>query len=453
MDITVTASGFPAAEDLVTNTLNSSQDIADDNKTSPNMTIMFTIPNGTNIIIAAFLALMVIGCVFGNVLVILSVILYKPLRSVQNFFIVSLAVSDLSVAALVMPFHVSNLVVEYWIYGWLLCEIWLTLDVLLCTSSILNLCAIAVDRYWAIHDPLNYAQKRTPTRVGLMIAAVWFTSAVVSIPPVFGWNESGQLYDQVKMQCHLTDDRSYVVYSACGSFYIPLILMTFIYFKIFLAIRRRLRKKREQTAIGKLKTMPYNKAEKKENSPESTPAKDKDTPPTPAHDEKSNDDIELNSETHGGSADTKNFGKDVCVTTQNGGTHSKLSKEEKDKEKEKEKEKHATSKGKKMKSFFDKKQKISLSKERKATRILGIVMVTFIICWLPFFLMYLILPFCNTCSRVPIFVELFIVWLGYVNSGLNPVIYTIFNEEFRKAIHMLLCTMCKKGGRKKTVKL
>ncbi|XP_029645888.1 probable G-protein coupled receptor No18 [Octopus sinensis] len=444
MEILLTTSSiFPLEEFSFQNF--SLTNFSDENVTFSDKTIYST-PSVTNILISLFLALMIVGCIFGNVLVILSVILYKPLRSVQNFFIVSLAVSDLSVAALVMPFHVSNLVLGYWIYGWLLCEIWLTLDVLLCTSSILNLCAIAVDRYWAIHDPLNYAQKRTPTRVGLMIAAVWFVSAMVSIPPVFGWNESGQLYNEIEMQCHLTDDRSYVVFSAFGSFYIPLIMMTFIYFKIFLAIRRRLRKRREQTAMCKIKANSTNKEDKKEQSPESTPAKDKDTPPTPVQEDRSIEGAEINSEIHVDSGELRSPVTEVCVTSQNGGTHSRLSKEEK--------EKHGRGKGKRVKSFFEKKQKISLSKERKATRILGIVMLAFILCWLPFFLMYLILPFCQSCSGVPIFAELFIVWLGYVNSGLNPVIYTIFNEEFRKAFYMLLSGVCfKKKGRDKTSKL
>ncbi|GAB1605857.1 probable G-protein coupled receptor No18 [Argonauta hians] len=445
MEISLTTSSLFSSEEFSFPNL-SAANFSEDNSTFPMKTI-YPPPSVTNIFIALFLALMILGCIFGNVLVILSVILYKPLRSVQNFFIVSLAVSDLSVAALVMPLHVSNLVLGYWIYGWLLCEIWLTLDVLLCTSSILNLCAIAVDRYWAIHDPLNYAQKRTPTRVGLMIAAVWFASAMVSIPPVFGWNESGQLYNEIEMQCHLTDDRSYVVFSAFGSFYIPLIMMTFIYFKIFLAIRRRLRKRREQTAMCKIKSnSTNNKEDKKEQSPESTPAKDKETPPTPVQEERSIDGAEVNSEIQAESGEQKSPVTEVCVTSQNGGTHSRLSKEEK--------EKQGKGKSKRVKTFFEKKQKISLSKERKATRILGIVMLAFILCWLPFFLMYLILPFCQTCSKVPSFAELFIVWLGYVNSGLNPVIYTIFNDEFRKAFYMLLSGVCfKKKGRDKTSKL
>lgn len=87
--------------------------------------------------------------------------------------------------------------------------------------------------------------------------------------------------------------------------------------------------------------------------------------------------------------------------------------------------------------FIEEKQKISLSKERRAARTLGIIMGVFVICWLPFFLMYVILPFCQSCCPTNKFKN-FITWLGYINSGLNPVIYTIFNLDYRRAFKRLL---------------
>ena len=166
---------------------------------------------------------------------------YRPLRGVQNFYIVSLAVSDLAVALLVMPLNVANFVLDgRWAFGVVVCHVWLTADILTCTASILNLCAIALDRYRAIHDPIGYAQRRTIRRVLTTVAVVWTTSAVISVPPLVGWNAAG-LYNETTRRCQLTDDRGFVVYSAAGSFYIPLALMTFVYVKIYIATRRRLR--------------------------------------------------------------------------------------------------------------------------------------------------------------------------------------------------------------------
>lgn len=166
---------------------------------------------------------------------------YRPLRGVQNFYIVSLAVADLAVALLVMPLNVVNFILDgRWAFGVVVCHVWLTADILTCTASILNLCAIALDRYRAIHDPIGYTQRRTVCRVLTTVAVVWTTSVIISGPPLIGWNAAG-LYDESTQRCQLTDDRGFVLYSAAGSFYIPLAVMTFVYVKIYVATRRRLR--------------------------------------------------------------------------------------------------------------------------------------------------------------------------------------------------------------------
>jgi hypothetical protein len=63
------------------------------------------------------LSSIVILCLCGNILVILSVFTFRPLRTVQNFFIVSLAFSDMLVAIIVMPFHIVTHIVKRWTFG------------------------------------------------------------------------------------------------------------------------------------------------------------------------------------------------------------------------------------------------------------------------------------------------------------------------------------------------
>lgn len=59
-----------------------------------------------------------------------------------------------------------------------------TADVLSCTASILNLCAISVDRYQAITRPLEYSSVSSPRRMLAVIFAVWLSAACVSLPPL-----------------------------------------------------------------------------------------------------------------------------------------------------------------------------------------------------------------------------------------------------------------------------
>jgi len=79
-------------------------------------------------------------------------------------------------------------------------------------------------------------------------------------------------------------------------------------------------------------------------------------------------------------------------------------------------------------------------RERKAARTLAIITGTFVVCWLPFFIVATVRPFCGQPCReaIPSTVVSLIAWLGYVNSLLNPLIYTVFNPDFRRAFRRIL---------------
>ena len=139
----------------------------------------FAYPLGLLIFIIFLCGLIILVTILGNVLVCTAVAIVKKLRTPSNLLIVSLAVSDLLVASLVMPLALVYEVKGRWIFGQQICDVWTSLDVFLCTSSILNLCMISIDRYFVITRPFKYAMKRTPARISLMIFAVWLVSALI----------------------------------------------------------------------------------------------------------------------------------------------------------------------------------------------------------------------------------------------------------------------------------
>ena len=94
----------------------------------------------------AILLLINILVVAGNTLVIVAVFSSSKLRSVTNLFIVSLAVADMSLGIVVLPFSVTVEVFETWLFGPAFCSVWLAVDVWMSTASILNLVAISLDR-------------------------------------------------------------------------------------------------------------------------------------------------------------------------------------------------------------------------------------------------------------------------------------------------------------------
>ena len=149
-------------------------------------------PGAAQVAAGSLLALLILWTLFGNVLVCAAIVRYRHLRSkVTNIFIVSLAVSDLLVAVLVMPWKAVAEVAGYWPFG-AFCNVWVAFDIMCSTASILNLCVISVDRYWAISSPFRYERKMTQRLALVMIGVAWALSVLISFIPVqLNWPRGG----------------------------------------------------------------------------------------------------------------------------------------------------------------------------------------------------------------------------------------------------------------------
>ncbi|XP_038113436.1 5-hydroxytryptamine receptor 1 [Culex quinquefasciatus] len=215
------------------------------------------------VIICIVLLAVIFGTIVGNILVCVAVCLVRKLRRPCNYLLVSLAVSDLCVACLVMPPALMYEVLGEWNFGRVFCDIWVSFDVLSCTASILNLCAISVDRYWAITKPLEYGVKRTPRRMMLCVALVWLAAACISLPPllILGNKHTIGEGDDQRPFCAVCEDVGYQIYATLGSFYIPLAVMLFVYYQIFRAARRIVKdEKRAQTRLENSLAVDKNQA-------------------------------------------------------------------------------------------------------------------------------------------------------------------------------------------------
>ncbi|XP_045761203.1 5-hydroxytryptamine receptor 2C isoform X1 [Maniola jurtina] len=176
----------------------------------------------------ALIAIVLVVCTAaGNVLVCLAIYLERRLQNVTNYFLMSLAITDLLVAMLVMPVGILTLVRGYFPLPAVYCLTWICLDVLLCTASIMHLCTISVDRYLSLRYPMRFGRNKTRKRVTIKIVFVWILSTAMSLPLslMYSKNEESVLIDG---NCQIPDP----LYKAIGSvisFYIPLGVMLLTY--------------------------------------------------------------------------------------------------------------------------------------------------------------------------------------------------------------------------------
>ncbi|XP_034195549.1 putative G-protein coupled receptor No18 [Osmia lignaria lignaria] len=361
--------------------------------TERNIQAEYYLPNWTDLVLAGLFTMLIIVTIVGNTLVIAAVITTRRLRSVTNCFVSSLAAADLLVGLAVMPPAVLlQLTGGTWELGAVLCDSWVSLDILLCTASILSLCAISIDRYLAVTQPLIYSRRRRSKRLaGLMIVAVWVLAGAITSPPLLGCFPRATNRDSKK--CSYNMDSSYVIFSAMGSFFLPMLVMLYVYGRISCVIASRHRnleatetentRPRRNVLIERAKSIRIRRTECGTGSVTCDRGTDEVEPP---------------------SSSSKKSGivrshQQSCINR--------------------------------------------VARETKTAGTLAVVVGGFVACWLPFFILYLATPFVPMAP--PDILMPALTWLGWINSAINPFIYAFYSADFRLAFWRLTCRKCFKN--------
>ncbi|WKY01684.1 hypothetical protein Q1695_015581 [Nippostrongylus brasiliensis] len=334
------------------------------------------------------------------------------------------------VGLIVTPLGAWSTVAGTWRFGVTLCDIWISVDVIVCTASILHLVAIALDRYWSVTD-ISYVQNRTPKRIVFMLAVIWMTSLLISLAPFAGWKDDA-FKDRVLRQhvCLISQQISYQVFSTATAFYIPLIAIICVYWKIMRAAKKRFKRERDRRTI--IRPPPDQVCDKR--APLITKKNKKVASSTDSANGEKTDDYKPKKSLAVESS-TSTQSEEDRTTTNLAFTEQETKLDEVIQQ----------GNGKWIRPINGRKKRRSkesaeTKRERKAWRTLAIITGTFVACWTPFFLVSLYRPICR-CT-IPRPVETVTAWLGYLNSALNPIIYTVFSQDFRAAFKKILKRLC-----------
>lgn len=204
-------------------------------------------------IIALLLIFIFLASVIGNILVFLVFCKKPTLLTISNRFILNLTICNSLNTIIIMPFMFVTMISEVWMFGYVWCKATGFFMNTIFAASTLTLVAISIDRYCAVATPLHYTMKITRKRAVVMTMSVWCVAVILSLPPLFGWNE--YVFQADKASCTVLWatpskwDKFYTLFLVSVSFALPLIVILWGYIIIFKAARNNSERTRRNSFI------------------------------------------------------------------------------------------------------------------------------------------------------------------------------------------------------------
>ncbi|CDQ90904.1 unnamed protein product, partial [Oncorhynchus mykiss] len=421
--------------------------------------------------------------VVGNILVLISFKVNKQLKTVNNYYLLSLAFADLIIGTLSMNLYTTYIIMDQWALGNWACDLWLAIDYVASNASVMNLLVISFDRYFSITRPLTYRAKRTTKRALTMISMAWSVSFVLWAPAILFWQYIVGERTVPRGECFIQflSEPIITFCTAIAAFYLPVTIMTVLYWRIY-----RETENRQKDLAGLRGSGAGNKAGQGEEAPmvpktgssrscssyELNQAGQKDSgakktigcfqfwslrePEHSSSDSWNNNDgggasmDQSDSEDEEGATDyhQRSFSKTPVTSSSSIQTSTKshqtgdVSSTSKSPSsapislKDAAMAKRFASKAKTQITKRKKQSVVKEKKEKKAAQTLSAILLAFIITWTPYNIMVLVNTFCTGC--IPEALWALGYWLCYVNSTINPMCYAMCNLTFRNTFKMIL---------------
>lgn len=346
---------------------------------------------------------------FGNILLLMIGMRNKSLRSFQNAFIFNMAFADFLQAVFIMPTASINLYKQKWDFSKISCDIFAILKVVFTLVSVYSLAGISLQRYFfVVKRKVNVNNFRT---VLIGVAVIWGTSFLLSITPLFNWGVFG--FEDGKEVCtvqfHLTPSHTLVVFTTGLLFNVFIMLFCYVMiYKTLICSKRKLSIAKDNSSTTEtVQSVIINVRPLDESG---------DLPPfftTRNHPCRGND----------------LYRENILITDANSRTRNNVPISS-----------NMTADQSKVGAGVRKKQKRILSftkKELHLLKTIAVVIAVFLCCWTPYTILNLLRAFKMVGNLNSM--DTLTMWLGFANSAVNPVIYGVLNNQFKKAIKEILC--------------
>ncbi|XP_019217676.1 muscarinic acetylcholine receptor M1 isoform X2 [Oreochromis niloticus] len=432
--------------------------------------------------------------IVGNILVLVSFKVNKALKTVNNYYLLSLAFADLTIGTLSMNLYTTYIIMDQWALGPVVCDLWLAIDYVASNASVMNLLVISFDRYFSVTRPLTYRAKRTTKRAMTMIGLAWSISFILWAPAILFWQYIVGERTVQPNECYIQflSEPIITFCTAIAAFYLPVTIMAILFWKIYQETEKRAKDVQGLKGSGS-----GNSANQAPNEGGSSGKEGRESAPNNqnisaamlhqvrSHNcssyglnylspEKNNASLPGGIESRGKcsmfcfeissllpvhhaskrlNATSPPAEQSSCDSFNNNEAWDSEDQSGSEAEVDARSSKDAiTMKDAAVAKRFASKAKTEISKrknekkanEKKAARTLSAILFAFITTWLPYNIMVLINTFCQDC--IPETLWALGYWLCYVNSTVNPMCYALCNKTFRTTFRDIL--MCQWNQRK-----
>ncbi|XP_072051387.1 5-hydroxytryptamine receptor 1B-like [Amphiura filiformis] len=380
-------------------------------------------------ILTSFAVIVSLITILANLTIIILASSDRKLRKMNSYLIINLACMDLIVGLFVIPCMSAYNILGYWPLGNFICDLWTCVDFMCCTASFFNLIVISWDRFGAITNPLQHrGLSRSKLQIFGLILLPWLASGLSWVPAIAAWRVVlGYAGDG---ECIYLTDKYYVLISNILVYCIPMLAIIYLYGRVWYAVRSQMKDlfdKPTGGSSGKNETltdiecaldnmgfqddddMTHNKT----NSIGSVDLSISASRPQVMRQPQMTREIssEMSSVSY----------RDFCSSsTVDKITSGRLT--GKDMERERLKKYHMA----------------RMMTHKRTTKTLGIIVTVFLICWIPWAVLY---PLNGFCRCVPNWMYIACYWAAYLNSTFNPFLYG-FNRDFRKAFKKIILHRC-----------